>query len=180
MSFGFPKGITKVGEEIKKAYHADILVFAAASNDGVRRSRAFPAREEGVFAIHSTDGHGLTSGYNPTIQADGPNFCILGDYIESAWPSKGTAGTSRRLCGTSFATPIAVCLAAFFLTYVPQQVTDLEGYCYHPKSYAGMKRLFLMLKDERSAPYSSISPIKFFEEYNESHVRERIKTALAR
>ena len=140
----------------------------------------FPASEEGIFAIHSTDGYGNPSPYNSTALALQPNFCILGEHIESAWPSKDTAGETRRLRGTSFATPIAACLAAFLLDYVHTNIHNINGYFYQPRSSVGMKKLFMMMHEERppNSNYHLLLPVSFFKR-REALVLEQIKEILA-
>jgi hypothetical protein len=97
-------------------------LFAAASNDGANLRRAFPATEAKVFCIHSTDGHGNPSGFNPTASSDDANFSLLGEHVESCWPAgvNGHEGQVRIRSGTSVATPIAAGLAASVLSFVQQ------------------------------------------------------------
>lgn len=128
MSFGFPQGDMEIEQQITHATQREknILVFAAASNDGRNSSRMYPARNRSVFAIHSTNGKGIKSDFNPPLGMD-QNLSVLGEYIESAWQtSKESNGCTRRLSGTSFATPIAVCLSAFLLAYVPMLIPSMR------------------------------------------------------
>ncbi|CZR66937.1 uncharacterized protein PAC_16838 [Phialocephala subalpina] len=128
MSFGFLLGIRDIWDQVTRATQNNILVFAAASNDGRNQSKMFPASQYSVFALHSTNGKGIKSDFNP-LPAKDENFSILGEYIESAWLTNTArgSGSTRRLSGTSFATFIAVYLSAFLLTYVPVLIPNHEA-----------------------------------------------------
>ena len=180
MSFGYPRGVHSIREQIKLAVADDILVFAAASNDGGNSSRMFPASEIGVFAIHSTDGNGVASGFNPDAERD-ENFSILGEHVQSAWLTKDGSVSTRRLSGTSFATPIAVCLSAFVLAYVPRILPDYETYYQKLNTYQGMRNVLQLMATERtgSGGYQYLNAQKYFMK-EQSAVREGIKEALSR
>lgn len=98
------------------------LLFAAASNDGGNRPRAFPAKHQTVFCIHATDGEGNKSKFSPTPEDDDLNFSLLGEAVSSHWPI-GIGGHKQAvkvLSGTSIATPIAAGVAASLLSFVRQ------------------------------------------------------------
>ena len=180
MSFGFPCGIRIIWDQITLATQKDILVFAAASNDGLDQSRMYPASQDSVFAIHSTTCKGVASGFNPPEERD-ENFSILGEYVESAWLTKDEgSGSTRILSGTSFATPIAVCLAAFMILYIPTIIPEHGNLLHNVKSYVGMKRVFQTMVVDRSAKYQYISLRKFVSENNQSEINNAIKKALSR
>ena len=120
-------------------------MFAAASNSGGNTSRAYPARYDGVFCIHSTDADGNPSRFNPTEDLEEVNFATVGEAVESSWPehlcrttdktenngengdvgdetNDGAENAKKKpsvevKSGTSFATPIAASIAAFLLRY---------------------------------------------------------------
>ncbi|EWG53143.1 hypothetical protein FVEG_17063 [Fusarium verticillioides 7600] len=127
MSFGireFDEGMMK---EIQNARMNRTLMFAAASNDGANHGRAFPAKDSGVFCIHSSDANGRPSGFNPIAEEDDVNFCFLGENVESHWPV-GIGGHNedmRVMSGTSVATPIAAGAAASLLSLVRQHEKDV-------------------------------------------------------
>ncbi|KAF4626074.1 hypothetical protein G7Y89_g12089 [Cudoniella acicularis] len=126
MSFGFPTcdidGYDKLEAAIMKAYSKDILLFAAASNSGANLDRAYPARDQNVICIHSTDANGNRSRFSPTAVSNEINLATIGEAVESAWPvhlcDEATNPTFVKYkSGTSFATPIAAGIAAFLLQY---------------------------------------------------------------
>jgi hypothetical protein len=183
MSFGFPLGIRDIWHQVTRATQNNILVFAAASNDGRNQSRMFPASQHSVFALHSTNGKGIKSDFNPPPAKD-ENFSILGEYIESAWLTNtaGGSGSTRRLSGTSFATPIAVCLSAFLLTYVPVLVPNHEALFHKIQSYEGMRNMLqamVAVDDvEPGSRYQYLGVEKFFKENTVTAISEAIKKAL--
>ncbi len=185
MSFGFPQGIRDIERQITRAVQREknILVFAAASNDGRNTPRMYPARKSSVFAIHSTDSNGYTSSFNPPPLTD-QNLSILREYIESAWLTRDGSGSTRRLSGTSFATPIAVCVSAFLLAYVPMVIPDHEALFHKLQSYDGMQSLLqaLVAVDQvnPASRYQYLGVAKFFCQYQQSKVQvvEALKQAL--
>ena len=112
---------------ISKALHNQTLMFAAASNDGANLGRAFPAKYPSVFCIHSTDGNGNPSTFNPTADEKDVNFSLLGEHVRSHWPAgkNGHNDIVNVMSGTSVATPIAAGLAASVLSFVRQQEQGL-------------------------------------------------------
>jgi subtilisin family serine protease len=147
ISFGFQLKIP--GDELEKAVdyakEKKVHIFGAASNNGGNTGRAFPARYDNVFCIHSTDAEGNPSSFNPTEDLDEVNFATVGEAVESSWPKHllrisgdieshadlhdkdedATDGANiaeenvsvKVKSGTSFATPIAACIATFLLRY---------------------------------------------------------------
>ncbi|KAI0873178.1 hypothetical protein GGS24DRAFT_406175 [Hypoxylon argillaceum] len=123
MSFGIREYNEPIKTAISNALYSQTLLFAAASNDGANLGRAFPAKYPGVFCIHSTDGHGNPSAFNPTADDKDVNFSLLGEHVSSHWPI-GMSGHNQNvnaMSGTSVATPIAAGLAASILSFVRQQ-----------------------------------------------------------
>ncbi|KAH7116515.1 peptidase S8/S53 domain-containing protein, partial [Dactylonectria estremocensis] len=160
MSFGYPRGVESIKSQIEHALNDDILIFAAASNDGGNTSRMFPARQPGVFAIHSTNGYGAVSDFNPDPKRD-ENFSLLGEDIQSAWLTKGESGSCRRCSGTSYATPIAVCLSAFLIAYIPRILPEYKNFLHKIKSYVGMRNVLQLMANERTTggrTYQYLSP----------------------
>ncbi|KAJ5747489.1 Cadherin [Penicillium nucicola] len=126
MSFGFPTrnivGYNELENAIDRAHFENVLLLAAASNNGGNNDRAYPAGEEKVICIHSTDSNGNRSPFSPTARADAINIGTIGEAVTSAWPvhlcSPVTALPVKQKSGTSFATAIAAGITAFLIQYV--------------------------------------------------------------
>ncbi|KAJ6088426.1 subtilisin [Penicillium sp. IBT 16267x] len=123
MSFGFRsrdvEGYEELERAIHNAYSNHVLLFAAASNSGANLDRAYPARDENVICINSTDANGNRSPFSPTALADALNLATVGEAVESAWPMRYCDPPSglKHKSGTSYATPIAASVAGFLLHY---------------------------------------------------------------
>lgn len=155
---------------ITNALSKRTLLFAAASNDGANLGRAFPAQYTGVFCIHSTDGNGNPSKFNPTASRTDVNFSLLGEDVSSHWP----LGVNKHhqsvnvMSGTSVATPIAAGLAASVLSFVRQEDQKLapESEKLGPwlKRSNSMDAVFnSMVKERRGAGYDYITPHVLFD-----------------
>ncbi|KAF2815771.1 subtilisin-like protein [Mytilinidion resinicola] len=109
---------------LQRAYREGVLVFAASSNEGTRGSIAYPARSDEVIAVDSADYHGEPSKYNTPEDDQKLRFTALGEDVESAYPPQraraGVTPGSKRLSGTSCATPIAAATAAMLLEFAKQ------------------------------------------------------------
>lgn len=146
MSFGFPSreidGYDLLERSMRRAVNEDVLLFAAASNNGANTKRAYPARYPDVICIHSTNANGAPSDFNPR-PLPGDNLATIGEAIESAWPVHLCDQEMNELCvarksGTSFATPIASGIAAFLLQYArsnlfPGEAEQLKQ-CHYMKA----------------------------------------------
>ncbi|KUL84150.1 hypothetical protein ZTR_07186 [Talaromyces verruculosus] len=156
MSFGFPtreiEDYDKLEAAIHRAYSNHALLFAAASNSGANLDRAYPARDENVICIHSTDANGNRSPFSPTALADALNLATVGEAVESSWPLRlcqpnnniNSIGTKHK-SGTSFATPIAVSIAAFLLQYVRLHIPD---YAHMLKRQSRMKTVLKKISEK--------------------------------
>ncbi|KAF2087530.1 hypothetical protein K490DRAFT_65359 [Saccharata proteae CBS 121410] len=123
MSFGWFHELTaeqrtSLKEPISEAYAKNILMFAAASNDG--RSIKWPARCHEVIAIDSADAHGSAAKTNPSLSIGNPlRFMALGMGIKNI--AHNPAGPrKKRISGSSFASPVAAASIALLLEFAKQ------------------------------------------------------------
>jgi subtilisin family serine protease len=152
MPFGFPAnsadGYPELEAALMTAYSSHVLVFAAASNNGGKLGRSFPAREPTVFAAHSTDANGNRSAFSPTAAPDDVNLATVGEAVESAWPVHLCDDEANPVCvahksGTSYATSILAGISAFLLTYArvhlpERRAAELRG---HKRMKAVLRRV---------------------------------------
>ncbi|RFN43276.1 intracellular serine protease [Fusarium flagelliforme] len=170
MSFGIREQHEGMNRAISDALNKRTLLFAAASNDGANLSRAFPAKCRGVFCIHSTDGNGNPSSFNPTASETDVNFSLLGESVSSHWPAglNGHDQSVNVMSGTSVATPIAAGLAASVLSFARQQDQNvpIESDRLGPwlKIDSSMNAVLKsMVRQRRGAGYDYITPHVLFD-----------------
>ncbi|KAK5698429.1 hypothetical protein LTR17_023661 [Elasticomyces elasticus] len=180
MSFGIREYHEPMKAAISNALYNQTLIFAAASNDGGNSGRAFPATYPGVFCIHSTDGNGNPSNFNPVAHANDNNFSLLGEYVYSHWPIglNGHNEAVNALSGTSAATPIAAGLAASVMAFVRQQEQGLGGsetlgpWLKDTHSMAAVLKAMVRRRDR----YDYITPQELLDTgSSREHVYDRIK-----
>lgn len=161
MSFGFPGSavIPQIQQRIREATDKHVLVFAAASNDGNNQDPpiAYPAREEGVFAIGSTDSFGMPSPFSPPPQHNDSNFATLGEGVNSAWP-KRLGGPMRIMSGTSVACPIGAALAALILDYAREQPKIKDPSLF--SQYGCMRLALSKMAGKSKLDYKYLAPWK--------------------
>lgn len=175
---GKPSKFPKIRQEIKEAIHAGILLFAAANNDGGHSRRTYPASHgAGVFCIHAATGEGNKASYNPTQLPREDNYMMIGDNILSCWPSETQANATKYMSGTSFATPVAVSIAAFMISLVTTKLPQHTTWTHHPKSYEGMKMIFRMLSEERDS-YDWVNFPGYLHQHDEDKVLQNIQELL--
>ncbi|EHK26381.1 uncharacterized protein TRIVIDRAFT_63697 [Trichoderma virens Gv29-8] len=147
MSFGFGSRNETVYDAIKYAAFNDVLMFAAASNDGKNRPDgvAWPAIESNVICVHSGDGYGNPSSFTPSPK-ENMRIMVLGECVRSAWPPNlGLPGNVKDMSGTSCAAPIAAGVAAFILDYARGFLSQQEWESL--RRIDSMRRMFERLKD---------------------------------
>ncbi|KAF2872788.1 hypothetical protein BDV95DRAFT_606360 [Massariosphaeria phaeospora] len=171
MSFGFPDRAGIIESAIREA---NCLMFAAAANHGGNYDRAYPAKHDGVICIHSTDGRGKASGFNPPPLRPSDNFSIVGEAIYSAWPGDDEF---KRKSGTSFATPVAAGLAAFVLEYGMQNLQDEPEKLQRLMTCEGMKDVLRLMAVEVGG-YQYLRPWELFNRKKKDWTRTIILEAL--
>lgn len=162
MSFGFTSrgsDYNLVEDALGYANSKNILLFAAASNSGANQRRTFPARHDYVICVHSTAADGVPSRFNAPRE-DSNNFATVGEAVESSWPTHLCDKEVNETCvawksGTSFATPIAVGIATFFLQYAKENL-DAETIKLLGKPQ-GMRAVFKEIASEKDG-YDYIAP----------------------
>ena len=157
MSFGFFQRYSRIVNAIKHAWLEDVIIFAAASNDGAIRKIAFPANLSSmVMCINSADGGGARSRYNPPAQDTGDNFSTIGEAVSSAWPTKPGKADERRQWGTSTSAPIAAAIAALILEFEKQPHLTIS-HRKLLKSFEGMREVFSRMSEAKDG-YSFVVP----------------------
>lgn len=166
--------IIEMRDEIDECLNGGIMVFASASNESVDGVRTYPARYSRVICVHSANYQGKGSDFNPPPE-DEYNFSAIGENIRPIWPSKtpkqGSGMNYRR--GTSYATPVAVSIAAFMIGYI-QTHWPKKNWTVKPWSPDGIKRMFKEFSVKRGE-YHFISPKPF-----DSRTRGTIEADLRR
>jgi hypothetical protein len=174
MSLGFDRVDPAISEAIKHANAQDVIMFAAAANHGGNKSIAFPASlQHMVLGINSTDGLGNPSPFNPTPGSLRENFSVLGEAVTSQWPRKLDGSTTKKCkSGTSFATPIAVGIAATLLHYAKVKFPR-SGMSERFGSVGRMRAMLGRMATKR-ADYAYLHPVSFFTEKTEALVHEML------
>lgn len=180
MSFGFGARNDKVFEEIKYAAYREVLMFAAASNDGKNRPDgvAWPASESRVICVHSGDGFGNPSPYTPSPQ-ENMKIMVLGECVRSAWPQKlKSLDGFKHMSGTSCAAPIAAGIAAIILDYARGFLSQKDWESL--RRVDSMRRMFESLKDpHNNTGYWWIKHWQMFEpDRKECWIQEEIRRFL--
>lgn len=96
-----------------------ILVFAAMNNEGNHEEARWPARDRSLaIGIHGSQPNGVYAcSYAGRPVEDNPNFMVRGEDIETHW----LGGKFQLAQGSSYATPIAVSMAAVILHFAHQK-----------------------------------------------------------
>ncbi|KAH7127244.1 peptidase S8/S53 domain-containing protein [Dendryphion nanum] len=169
-----------LGSEITKCLNSGIMVFASASNDGGEGSRTYPAKYERVICIHSSNWQGKNSGFNPGRLGENDNFSTVGEHIRPTWdPNTAepvTAMTYKH--GTSYATPVAVSIAAFMIAYIRKTMSH-QQWRIEPWSPEGIIIVFRIMKKDMDR-YDWISPTWFMNDTNEKLIQGQLIQNLCR
>ncbi|KAI1299920.1 hypothetical protein F5Y03DRAFT_243836 [Xylaria venustula] len=176
MSFGFKKvtpDVKVVEQWLKKCKDNGILVFAAMANSAMYTKAAWPARASvDAIGIHScTETGKLSSGFSPKRIKGNPNFMVIGEDIPAHWLTE-KGGGFRLVKGTSFATPVAVAIAALILAFTRQIRGEEErkesavkvdlGYL---KENWGMMKIFEKISEKSDDKYFWINPMLLWKDF---------------
>lgn len=101
---------------IKEAENSGVVIFVAASNNGVNSGRSFPATLDTVLCIHAIDGKGNRGSMNPEPESHRDNNSVLGVTVPSAWDN------GVYLSGPSSTTPVAAGMTAVALGFIKATV----------------------------------------------------------
>jgi hypothetical protein len=120
LSFGFPAfhpRLQPIKDALLEARHNNVLLFAAAGNEGGNEGIFWPAKLFDVICIDAADSFGNPACFNPV---DGAHRRIytLGEAVPSCERDKNNNNEMVYRSGTSFATPIAVAIAAIVLGFM--------------------------------------------------------------
>ncbi|KAF4616204.1 hypothetical protein G7Y89_g15202 [Cudoniella acicularis] len=148
MSFGFEKSDKKMEIALQKAKSSDILLFAAASNEGNFEGVTFPARlwrERTVMCIYAATGFGRGWIDNPSpLDVSTQSFAFLGVDVNVGVRSSEEV----RDTGTSLATSIAAGIAGRILDFSRHEEFMLlspqtqKACCDKLKTLEGMATMF--------------------------------------
>jgi subtilisin family serine protease len=186
LSLGFQHFSEAIETALQTSVRKGKIVLAAASNNGTLRAMAYPAWDSHVIPINSANGRGRPSDFNPPA-APGKTLTILGENVPSAWitsaPTKEATNpggvssvvptvsapadltATRRMSGTSVATPIAAGVVALLLELAMIEVPDdqatqatLRDVLPHLKRQAGLSEL-LVRKAVGTGDFRNIVPM---------------------
>lgn len=172
MAFGFGDRKLVINQAIEKASQAGKLMFAAASNGGQNKGHSYLGRDPNVICIHACDGSGNRWTSNPSPMDRANNFTTLGVAIESQWKGKTTY-----ISGTSFATNVAVAIAADILESgtIGQNLSDEDKKLLY--SSRGMQEIFLYMSVTRDG-YDVVTPRALWGQREKNRAADTIKMIL--
>ncbi|KAL7803904.1 hypothetical protein V8C43DRAFT_300047 [Trichoderma afarasin] len=133
------------------------IIFAAASNSGSNKPRAYPAESPYVICMHASDGKGKNStSLNPRPEPESVNLMTLGTGIELLEKRNDTYQKAYK-SGTSFATAIASGLAANILALANSERKNSPNLLTKLKECEGMRRM-LKRMSIKEADFRYIAP----------------------
>ncbi|KAI9652610.1 MAG: hypothetical protein M1821_008357 [Bathelium mastoideum] len=166
MSFGFDNVNLKVDEALRLAQTQGILIFAAMANGGIYEKAAWPGRvSNDAIGIHSCVDMGKTSSSFTAMPVErDSNFMVIGENIIAHWP-KAKGGGFRPVEGTSFATPVAVSIAALILAFANQgrcrklrEESEKKVRVEELRVNSGMRRVLEAISEKSTDGYLWINP----------------------
>jgi subtilisin family serine protease len=172
MSFGFEDKNDAIEEAIEKAFKADKLMFAAASNEGGNKGRSRPSRSSNVICIHACDGKGNKGDMSPSPVKKKDNFTTLGVAIRSRWKKKTVYKS-----GTSFATPVAAAIAADVLEFANFRCKLSEKDRIRLYKKEGMVEVFRAMSETRDN-YDYVQPGHLWDTKDDEEVAKTIRDIL--
>ncbi|KAH8692296.1 ankyrin repeat-containing domain protein [Talaromyces proteolyticus] len=174
LASGFDQSHKEMEKEIYMAEASDILIFAAASNDGNQEYITFPANMVGhTMAMFACNGNvKVTNDFNPSPSRNSRyNFAVLGENIRiNPFDTKPESGTSM-------STFIGAAIAALVVDFSNQK--DVKEFIEHReyvKSVAGMTAIFAeMAIAGSSQDYHCVAPWKLLSSSRVDRKRQREK-----
>ena len=172
MSFGFEDKNEAIDDAIEKAFKADKLMFAAASNEGGNKGRSRPSRSSNVICIHACDGKGNKGDMSPSPVKKKDNFTTLGVAVKSRWKKKTVYKS-----GTSFATPVAAAIAADVLEFAnfKCKLSERDSILLYKKE--GMLEVFRAMSTTRDN-YDYVQPGHLWDAKDDEEVAKIIRDTL--
>ncbi|KAJ4328353.1 hypothetical protein N0V84_001224 [Fusarium piperis] len=173
MSFGFGHHNKAIDDAIERAFKADKLMLAAASNEGGNKGRARPGRNPRVICIHACDGNGNKGDMSPSPMRNKNNFTTLGVAVQSRWRKQIVYKS-----GTSFATPVAAAIAADLLEFANFKCKLAEEDKQLLYKHDGMEAVFRAMSTERDS-YDYVQPGHLWDGKDDNEVAKVIQDILA-
>lgn len=177
LALGFSETHNEIRKAINRAVKCDIIIFAAAGNEGLEKV-AFPARLVDVMSIFATTWRNERWELNPSPQPLTPNFAILG--VDIDFPETGIRS------GTSLATAIAAGFAGSIINFsrqLPDKASKDGWDELEICSWKEMQKIFSRLSD-RNGGYDCISPWKMLDDVPRTgprdHRRKKLRSILAK
>lgn len=149
LSFGFPEyndRLQPIRKPLLQAQQNNVLLFAAAGNAAGNEGVYWPASMEVVTRVNAVDGEGNVGNISTTGGELRPIFTLAEGVPSCQFNSPSNEVIYRS--GTSFATPIAVAIAAIVLGYmnssnkavVPEDVESLKSRLHTKSGMEGVLR----------------------------------------
>jgi hypothetical protein len=168
-------------DAIEACIKDSILVFASASNDGGEGARTYPANWPDVMCVHASMYWGEKYRFNPTPQGNW-NLSTVGVDLRPVWGRSDIKKSTKMLyeSGTSYATPVAVSIAAFMIEFIRQQkwARNLQ-WMYPPDTPRGMEYI-MKLMAKKVDGYDWVSPTRYFKYTPMYEIEANLRTVLVR